>query len=217
MTVTDHNTNACTPNLNTDVKVAQEGDNPARKNPSKRLRFDVFKRDSFTCQYCGAQPPDAVLVCDHIDPVARGGKTTIDNLITACEPCNQGKAAKVLRDRLIRPDADLMYLEVQQEVSELKRFQAAEKARDEMLRILAEDFQDRWNDTTGDDYPPEKHIFVQMLRRYSPEVVQEAVLVTSKKEADGHFDRDFSQAIPYLWGVAKRISSRIESEGISND
>jgi hypothetical protein len=183
-----------------------------RKNPSKRLRFEVFKRDGFTCQYCGSQPPETVLVCDHIDPVVNGGKTTIDNLITACEPCNQGKGGRVLTARAIRPDADLLLLEVQQELAELQRFQAAEKQRDEILNQLALDLQDRWMDITGDDYPPNTSVFVQMLRKYSPEIVHDSVLVTAKREADGMFRR-VDDAIPYLWGVAKRISSRLEEQG----
>lgn len=65
---------------------------------SKKLRFDVFKRDSFVCQYCGAHPPSVILHVDHILPVAFGGENHIDNLITACEPCNLGKGAGLLSD-----------------------------------------------------------------------------------------------------------------------
>lgn len=65
---------------------------------SKRLRFEVFKRDKFECQYCGATPPGAILECDHIDPVSRGGKTDADNLITACFACNRGKSDIPLSD-----------------------------------------------------------------------------------------------------------------------
>lgn len=46
-----------------------------RQSTGKRLRFPVFKREFFTCQYCGAQPPDVVLVCDHIEPAARRRST----------------------------------------------------------------------------------------------------------------------------------------------
>lgn len=60
---------------------------------SKRIRFEVFKRDQFTCQYCGSHPPDAVLECDHIVPVAEGGGDEEGNLVTACFDCNRGKAA----------------------------------------------------------------------------------------------------------------------------
>lgn len=58
---------------------------------SKRLRFEVFKRDSFECCYCGATPPGVLLECDHIEPVSAGGPTEIDNLVTACQACNRGK------------------------------------------------------------------------------------------------------------------------------
>lgn len=64
-----------------------------RKGLSKRLRFEVFKRDLFTCQYCGATPPAVVLEVDHIEAVAEGGGDTEDNLVTACFDCNRGKAA----------------------------------------------------------------------------------------------------------------------------
>jgi len=64
-----------------------------RKGLSKRLRFAVFKRDLFTCQYCGATPPSVVLEVDHIEPVALGGTDEETNLVTACWDCNRGKAA----------------------------------------------------------------------------------------------------------------------------
>ncbi len=63
---------------------------------SKKLRFEVFKRDAFTCQYCGNHPPAVILQLDHIHPVAAGGTDDIDNLITACQPCNAGKGARLL-------------------------------------------------------------------------------------------------------------------------
>lgn len=69
-----------------------------RKPISKSLRFDVFKRDSFTCQYCGQMAPDVVLEIDHINPVANGGDNDILNLVTSCKDCNRGKGAKKLTD-----------------------------------------------------------------------------------------------------------------------
>lgn len=67
-----------------------------RKAISKRVRFEVFKRDQFICQYCGAHPPIVILHLDHIDPVVAGGSNDIDNLVTACEACNQGKGGRLL-------------------------------------------------------------------------------------------------------------------------
>ena len=59
---------------------------------SKRVRFEVFKRDSFSCQYCGSMPPKVPLEVDHIVPVSKGGKNDLANLITACFDCNRGKS-----------------------------------------------------------------------------------------------------------------------------
>lgn len=69
-----------------------------RKAIPKKLRFEVFKRDKFTCQYCGRSAPDVVLQVDHIVPVAKGGKNEIMNLVTSCWDCNIGKGAKELSD-----------------------------------------------------------------------------------------------------------------------
>lgn len=67
-----------------------------RKAIGKKLRFDVFKRDGFVCQYCGSHPPEVILHVDHIKPVCDGGTNEIDNLITSCESCNLGKGANPL-------------------------------------------------------------------------------------------------------------------------
>lgn len=64
-----------------------------RRALSKRVRFEVFKRDRFQCQYCGQMPPAVVLHVDHIVPVAEGGGNEEPNLLTACEACNLGKGA----------------------------------------------------------------------------------------------------------------------------
>lgn len=74
-------------------------DKPVREPVSKKTRFEVFKRDNFTCQYCGAKAPEVVLHCDHIQPVAEGGRSEIMNLVTACAACNGGKGARKLDDR----------------------------------------------------------------------------------------------------------------------
>lgn len=72
---------------------------PKRRGLSKKTRFEVFKRDGFTCQYCGAKAPDAILHVDHIEPVSKGGDNSILNLITACDGCNSGKSDRRLSDQ----------------------------------------------------------------------------------------------------------------------
>jgi hypothetical protein len=60
------------------------------------FRLATFKRDNFTCQYCGASR--VRLECDHVVPRAKGGKTELGNLKTACKPCNRSKGAKLLQE-----------------------------------------------------------------------------------------------------------------------
>ena len=69
-----------------------------RKSISKKLRFEVFKRDKFMCQYCGATLPGTTLEIDHIKPVAKGGGNDLLNLVTSCFECNRGKSDKTLDD-----------------------------------------------------------------------------------------------------------------------
>lgn len=59
----------------------------------RRVRFEVLRRDGHRCRYCGAGPDDAKLTVDHVIPEALGGQPVPANLVTACDPCNSGKAS----------------------------------------------------------------------------------------------------------------------------
>lgn len=60
---------------------------------TKRTRYEVLRRDNHTCRYCGSKAPDVPLRIDHVTPVALGGTDNPDNLVTACQDCNAGKAS----------------------------------------------------------------------------------------------------------------------------
>lgn len=64
---------------------------------SPKMRFTILNRDGFRCKYCGRSAEETKLEVDHIIPVARGGKSVEENLITACMECNRGKSAVPLR------------------------------------------------------------------------------------------------------------------------
>lgn len=70
-----------------------------RKAMSKKTRFEVFKRDSFICQYCGRSAPDVLLEVDHIEPHSKGGSDDVTNLVTSCVDCNRGKSDRVLSSK----------------------------------------------------------------------------------------------------------------------
>lgn len=66
-------------------------------HPRRRVaftRFNLFLRDGFCCQYCGAT---GELTFDHVVPRARGGVTSWENVVAACASCNLRKASKSLR------------------------------------------------------------------------------------------------------------------------
>ncbi|MCH2167357.1 MAG: HNH endonuclease [Oceanicola sp.] len=66
--------------------------------PRKRVaftRFNLFLRDEFRCQYCGAKGD---LTFDHVVPRARGGITSWENVVAACSKCNLKKGSKSLRE-----------------------------------------------------------------------------------------------------------------------
>ena len=92
-----------------------------RKPLSKSVRFEVFKRDSFTCQYCGRSAPEVVLEVDHIIPVSKGGTDELLNLVTSCRDCNRGKSAKRLSDdsTLVKQKAQLDELNEKREQMEM--------------------------------------------------------------------------------------------------
>jgi hypothetical protein len=110
-----------------------------RKAIPKSVRFEVLKRDSFKCQYCGASAPDVLLQIDHIEPVSKGGDSDIANLVTACAACNAGK-----RDRRLDDNSALAKQRAQLEELQERREQL------EMLMAWKKGLKDLKGDTLGE-------------------------------------------------------------------
>ncbi|MBR2617036.1 MAG: HNH endonuclease [Clostridia bacterium] len=55
------------------------------------MRFSIYQRDGYRCKSCGARGGRVDLEIDHIKPIAKGGKSTYDNLQTLCKRCNKRK------------------------------------------------------------------------------------------------------------------------------
>ena len=61
------------------------------------LRFKVFRRDRFKCVVCGRMAKTGtILNIEHLHPLSKGGTWAIDNLVTMCFECNQGKKTMIL-------------------------------------------------------------------------------------------------------------------------
>lgn len=142
-----------------------------RKPLSKRLRFEVFKRDGFRCVYCGATPQDCALHVDHVVACANGGTGDPSNLVTACQACNGGKSAVPLNQR--RAGGTLDPERASEHAAQIRAYLKAQKdligARTELLgsvRSVWEEFYPEGNT------PSDLGIFRHALQDFSLDDVQ---------------------------------------------
>lgn len=153
-----------------------------RKAISKKIRFEVFKRDSFKCQYCGRSAPDVLLHVDHIDPVANGGNSVIFNLITACSDCNLGKGARLLSDdtavskQKIQLDAINERREQLQLLMEWRN--ELDNIRVESLEYAAEHYEKRFNATLTD---AGKDILMREIDQFGLQMILDAMDITVQR------------------------------------
>lgn len=82
------------------LKKKSQNNNSGLRTESQKLRFLIFSKHKFTCQYCGAKAPEVKLEIDHILPISKGGMDCEDNLTTSCQDCNRGK----LNDFIVEPN-----------------------------------------------------------------------------------------------------------------
>ena len=94
---------------------------------SKRTRYEVLRRDNFTCRYCGAFAPIVVLHVDHVVPRKLGGSDKPGNLVTACQDCNSGKSAS--------PPPVGLVAEVEEMAREWSRREAGEPNEDDLFEM----------------------------------------------------------------------------------
>jgi len=70
---------------------------PMKRTPAF-TRFNVFLRDQWSCQYCTKGFKTHDLTFDHVVPRSRGGRTSWDNIVAACRPCNTRKGSKMPKE-----------------------------------------------------------------------------------------------------------------------
>lgn len=166
-------------------------------------RFEVFKRDGFTCQYCGRNTPDVVLEVDHVIPRAEGGGDELENLATACWDCNRGKGAGLLGERApvrdLDEQADLI-LEREAQLRVYNDAKRAERERKEADYFLAYNhWFDVWNaDRLERYYIPWESTLKHYIERLGVEDVMDAMDI-----AGGKFQHVRSDSVKYFVGVLK--------------
>lgn len=117
-----------------------------RSSLSKTIRFEVFKRDSFTCQYCGRKAPDVLLQIDHIEPIAKGGTNDLLNLTTACKECNSGKSDKRLSETAVLDKQRAQLEELQERREQIDMMFQWQKGLLELQDQVVARLQDIWAD-----------------------------------------------------------------------
>lgn len=188
-----------------------------RKPLSKKTRFEVFKRDRFTCQYCGRMSPDVILEVDHIKPVSEGGTNKMVNLITSCRDCNRGKGKRKLSD-----DAELK--KQQKELVDLadKREQAEMmiKWRDEMLDLTEKQaFSiDRYIRTVSEWGCSEVGIgnLIKLIKSFSYNEVYEATEIAFDHYYDGS-EWSWNKAFSKLGGICYNRRKKKKEEAEDGD
>lgn len=115
---------------------------------SKRLRYEILRRDNHACRYCGATAPAATLTVDHVTPVTLGGNDEPANLVAACVDCNAGKSASAPDAAMVADvAADAMrWRRALREAASQLRYEYAD--RNEHRQLFRQHWQD-WKYGTG--------------------------------------------------------------------
>lgn len=173
---------------------------------TKKLRFEVFKRDGFACVYCGKSPPEVVLECDHIEPKSKGGMDDINNLVTACFDCNRGKRDIPL-DKI--PSQLSENLEILKEKEgQILEFRKYIKKIERRVKKDTRKIQTTFQLTYPNSSITEKFINSSIKRFMQSLPLHE--IIEAMEISCSHFDDDPERAIRYFCGICWR---KIERQG----
>lgn len=168
------------------------------RSTGQRLRFEIFKRDGFRCLYCGATPVQKVLRVDHVVPVVEGGKTTHDNLVTACFDCNAGKSGVPL-DKLAIP-ASVATEADREHAEQIYEWLKISREIDSAKGAVVAEFVHFWEEHVG--YAPatlERRLRTA-LDREGPDAVRLAIERLGSKDLP-----DVTRQFQYFYGVLRGI------------
>jgi hypothetical protein len=180
-----------------------------RKTITKKIRFEVFKRDSFKCQYCGSSAPDVILHIDHIEPVSKGGDNDITNLITSCFDCNMGKKDRLLDDKSVIAKQKLQLEELNERRNQLEMMLSWRKELQSIKKTTAQVAIDEWN-----SYLQHCHVnevgeaqINKLVAKYGLSLVLDAMEIAAEKylPEDQSYE-DCSNAFSKIGGICNNKS-----------
>jgi hypothetical protein len=157
-----------------------------RRGIGPKLRFEVFKRDNFTCRYCGRRTPEVVLEIDHVIPVSEGGSDDMENLVTSCWECNRGKGASVLsEDSPVSGLHEQTVLMLEREL-QLKEYEHVRRSIRERENRQIQELRDWWAreamrlGMTQWEFPSDGQIR-RYLRKLSAEEIKDAMEIAIER------------------------------------
>lgn len=177
-----------------------------RKPLSKRVRFEVFKRDSFKCQYCGRSAPDVILQADHIEPVCKGGSDDLLNLVTACEDCNGGKSGRELSDDAVAVKSRTQVAELQERREQIDMMLKWRSGLRNLDNETLEKISNLWS-----EYAPAyslnehgKSQLRKLLRTFSLDEILTAIQTTADQYLSGDVTKDLAErAFAAIGGICR--------------
>lgn len=178
---------------------------------SKRLRFEVLRRDDHTCQYCGEKAPHVTLHVDHVVPVTLGGSDKPDNLVAACKDCNLGKTSVPAGAPLVAAVGKMAAayaLDMTERMTTIR-------ARIEQEEAYLEEFEESWNGwkykgstiPLPDDYKTSLYRWAKM--GVPIELVERAIGIAMTKTGIKTYRGEFA----YMAGVVWRALDDVEVAG----
>jgi len=171
------------------------------RRESKRRRFEIFERDRFTCQYCGQNPPAVVLEIDHIVAISEGGLDSVENLVTACQECNRGKAARSIDEASIPLDYEKLAEQSLNRAEQMEAYRAALSEYRVQIEtsidfVGASFFEPGQTFSPGSGWRPQVERFIELLGLGE---VDEAARISRAKVQYGSWTSQFKYFCAICW------------------
>jgi hypothetical protein len=174
---------------------------------SKRTRFEVLRRDNYTCRYC--RSADNPLRVDHVTPVALGGTDDPTNLVAACQDCNAGKSSTSLSGEHV---ADIKADAIRW-ASAMQRAAEEEAAN---LPTTPDDlqwFRSKWYDLTFTS-PPfdwQRSIETFMAHGMTRDLIERTLAGAARRLKEIGPDDRFRYFCGCCWGKVRDLRARAEA------
>lgn len=166
----------------------------------KRLRFEVFARDGFTCRYCGIQSDKAQLEIDHVVPVCKGGTNDLENLATACFDCNRGKAGNPIEKITTSEGGRLALMQdMQEQLSLAKAAKATARARLKLKQSVVNFFCEARGTESAE--PTTIEVLMSYVQKHGPAKVFEWIGIAAMRLPRHASDKAFGK---YISGIRRK-------------